>query len=200
MLDELEKWTGDQCNKLEGVFEKRKRQARIRECHGDCHLGNLVVINGVVTLFDCLEFDQNLRWIDVMNEVAFVYMDLLDRKQAKLARRFLNRYLELSGDYGGLYVLRFYVVYRAMVRAKVHCLRANQSGIGTDKAASLLDQYREYLILAKQHIGESFPAIIITHGFSGSGKTTLTQFYWNLPVLCACVRMWSVSACMVCRR
>ncbi len=176
MLDALEKWTAHRCEQLHDIFETRKRQGYVRECHGDCHLGNAALINGAVTLFDCLEFSENLRWIDVMNEVAFAYMDLQDRAHPEFAQRFLNCYLELSGDYAGLSVLRFYAVYRAMVRAKVYGLRAQQAEIEKNKVVDLLKQHRGYLALAKQLTTDSVPVIIITHGFSGSGKTTLTQF------------------------
>lgn len=176
VLNELEEWSLRQCAQLADVFARRKRDGYVRECHGDCHLGNMAVVNDAVTLFDCLEFSEELRWIDVMSEVAFAYMDLRDRKHFEWAQRFLNRYLELSGDYAGLRVLRFYVVYRAMVRAKVHGLRAKQPGLDAAKVDGLLNRYREYLALARQFTRDLSPAILITHGFSGSGKTTLTQF------------------------
>lgn len=96
----------------------------MRECHGDLRLGNVAVIDGRITPFDCLELDENLRWIDVINEVAFTYTDLQDRNRPDLAHRFLNRYLKTTGDYASMRVLRFYVVYRAMVRAA-------QTGIDT---------------------------------------------------------------------
>lgn len=176
VLETLQKWTVHQCQQLHDIFARRKRQGYVRECHGDCHLGNAALVNDTVTLFDCLEFNESLRWIDVMNEVAFAYMDLLDRSRPEFAYRFLNRYLELSGDYAGLSVLRFYAVYRAMVRAKVDGLRAAQTDIEKNKASGLLKQYHEYLALAKQLMTNSISAILIAHGFSGSGKTTLTQF------------------------
>ena len=74
----------------------------MRECHGDLHLGNMVLIDGRLIVFDCIEFNERLRWIDVMSEVAFVVMDLQDRGAPALAHRFLNDYLEITGDYAGL--------------------------------------------------------------------------------------------------
>ena len=114
---------------MQQLLAARKRDGFVRECHGDVHLANLALLDDKVVLFDCLEFNDNLRWIDVMNEVAFTVMDLDDRGQQTLARRFLNAYLEHSGDYAGLALLRFYQVYRALVRAKVSVIRLNQAGL-----------------------------------------------------------------------
>lgn len=174
-LDRLEQWTLRQCRTLDGVFRARKAEGFVRECHGDFHLGNVAMVDGKITIFDCLEFSANLRWIDVINEIAFFTMDLQDKKRSDLARRFLNGYLEITGDYAGLRVLRFYLVYRAMVRAKVHGLRAGQPGVSAEQKIAALDEYRNYLALAERQIGDSIGAIIVTHGLSGSGKTTHTR-------------------------
>ncbi|MFL6656262.1 MAG: AAA family ATPase [Sulfurifustis sp.] len=174
-FDALERWTSEQCAALAKTFQARKRNGFVRECHGDLHLRNVALVDGDVTLFDCIEFDPNLRWIDVMNDVAFMTMDLHDRKQPALARRFLNHYLEISGDYAGLRVLVFYAVYRALVRAKIHGLRAQQPNLVAPERARLLNQYRGYLALARAQTQARPPFLLITHGFSGSGKTTCTQ-------------------------
>ncbi len=174
-LERLERWTLAQLDALEPVLRARKHAGFVRECHGDFHLGNVALVDGEVTIFDCLEFSADLRWIDVMNEVAFLVMDLRDRKRPDLARRFLNRYLEITGDYEGLRLLRFYAVYRALVRAKVHWLRAHQSGVGPEETERLLAQCRGYLDLALVQTVPARAALIITHGVSGSGKTTHTQ-------------------------
>ena len=111
---------------LQTVFMKRKKTGYIRECHGDLHLGNITLWNEEIIPFDCIEFNENLRWIDVLSEIAFLVMDLDDHQRPDLARRLLNKYLELTGDYSSLGVLQYYKVYRAMVRAKVHSLRLGQ--------------------------------------------------------------------------
>jgi uncharacterized protein len=174
-IDALEQWTVSQGAALAEDFRARKAGGFVRECHGDFHLGNVALVDDDITIFDCLEFSANLRWIDVMNEVAFMVMDLRDKKRPDLAQRFLNGYLEISGDYAGLRVLRFYVVYRAMVRAKVQALRAAQAGINAEQKAAALREYRNYVALARQQIQVARAAILITHGLSGSGKTTHTQ-------------------------
>lgn len=174
-LDFLRNWTEQQCRSLHAVFAARKAADFVRECHGDFHLRNIALVDGAVTPFDCIEFSENLRWIDVMNEVAFLVMDLHDKQRPDLARRFLNGYLEITGDYEGLRVLRFYVVYRALVRAKIHWLRAHQQGVTANQRSALLAQYRAHIALAKEQTQAASPAVLITHGVSGSGKTTATQ-------------------------
>lgn len=174
VLDRLERWTVRTHRSLESAFGKRRHGGFVRECHGDLHLGNIALVDGELTIFDCLEFNDELRWIDVMSEVAFVVMDLHDRGRAAYAHRFLNAYLEASGDYAGLVVLRFYLVYRALVRAKVACLRAAQLGPGEERSR-LMVEFGGYLELAQGYATAGRGGIVITHGLAGSGKTTLTQ-------------------------
>jgi hypothetical protein len=137
-------------------------------------LNNIARIDGAITVFDGIEYNAHLRWIDVASEIAFTAMDLDDRGRPDYAHRFINAYLESTGDYGGLAVLRYYLVYRALVRAKVACLRAGQIGPGAARAA-IVDEYRGYLALAQRYARPARPALIVTHGLSGSGKTTCTQ-------------------------
>jgi predicted kinase len=110
-----------------------------------------------------------------MNEAAFLAMDLEDRGRRDLAWRFLNRYLEATGDYAGLAVLPFYLVYRALVRAKVHLMRSRQGGLPRAEKARLARAFQGYLALAARLAGPRRPALILAHGLSGSGKTTMTQ-------------------------
>ncbi|MEO8631596.1 MAG: AAA family ATPase, partial [Betaproteobacteria bacterium] len=147
----------------------------IRECHGDLHLGNMVLIDGCVRLFDCIEFNPELRWIDVMSEVAFVMMDLLRYQRRDLAYRFLNRYLEITGDYDGAAVLPYYVVYRALVRAKVAAMRAGQPGVTPQLQRSLHEKTNSHVSIAQQMASNRRPMLAILHGLSGSGKTVVSQ-------------------------
>jgi aminoglycoside phosphotransferase family enzyme/predicted kinase len=174
MLDALHAWTVREHAARLPAFVHRREAGFVRECHGDLHLGNIAVIDDAITIFDCIEFNDELRWIDVMSELAFTVMDLADRGRSDLAHRFQNAYLERTGDYDGLAVFRFYLAYRALVRAKVACLRASQLPAGDAKAA-LVAEYRGYVALAQHYAQPPEPAILITHGLSGSGKTALTQ-------------------------
>ncbi|UCB55762.1 MAG: AAA family ATPase [Thiotrichales bacterium] len=171
----LEDWSRQSFESLQTVFKQRKRDGFIRECHGDMHLRNLVWFDGEPLAFDCLEFNPALRWIDTLSEVAFLVMDLQDRQQPELAQRFLNSYLEKSGDYQGLQVLRFYLVYRALVRAKVDAIRAGQAGISDAEKHEAEKEFLAYLELARSYTRRRQPALIITRGLSASGKSTITQ-------------------------
>lgn len=155
------------------LFAQRRQQGFVRECHGDLHLANIVLINDQPVPFDCLEFDPGLRWIDVINELAFPVMDLLQRRQSGFAFRLLNAYLESSGDYAGVALLRFYLAGRATVRAKVSAIRSAQPGLSAAHATAAAADARSYLDLAGMLLRTRRPALIITHGLPGSGKSTL---------------------------
>lgn len=173
LLDRLAAWTRDTWRALEPTLAARHRDGFIRECHGDLHLRNLVLIDGQPIAFDCIEFSAELRWIDVMSEVAFLVMDLLDRDRPALAFRFLDGYLAQAGDYAGLAVLRFYVVYRALVRAKVHELRARQVRGDAGEPQRLQAVTDHYLALADAVARGAAPALVLMHGLSGSGKSRI---------------------------
>jgi len=169
MLERLRRWSEAEHRRLYDEFLERKRHGYIRECHGDMHLGNMAWIDDRLLIFDGIEFNPNLYWIDCMSEVAFLCMDLEDHGRRDLAYRFLNGYLERTGDYEGLPVFRYYLVYRAMVRAKVAAIRMQQAG-GEGE-----DEFENYLELATAYISPPPAQLFITHGLSGSGKSTLTS-------------------------
>ncbi len=174
-LARLRDWTVNEHASLAEVFDARKRAGWVRECHGDLHLGNIALLDGVPTPFDGIEFSEDLRWTDVMNEIAFLMMDLFDHRLPRLAWRFLDAYLELSGDYAGMRVLRYYLVYRALVRAKVACLRAHQPGVAAGARGGLEREYRRHLRLARRLATSGGAALLIMHGLAGSGKTTAAR-------------------------
>jgi aminoglycoside phosphotransferase family enzyme/predicted kinase len=174
-VERLRAWCEQELSDREFDLLARKHGGRIRECHGDMHLGNIVLLGGTVTIFDCIEFNADLRWIDVASEIAFCAMDLEDRGRVDLARRFLNGYLEWSGDYASTIVLRLYVVYRALVRAKVAQLRRSQGGIDRQEHERLSREMANYLQLADRSTRKKTPFLAITHGLSGSGKTWGSQ-------------------------
>jgi len=174
-LERLRGWTSGEAGRLSAAFAARKRDGFVRECHGDLHLGNIVFLEGRPVPFDCIEFNPELRWIDVINEAAFLVMDLLDHGLEAWAWRFLNAYLEATGDYAGLRLLRFYGVYRAMVRAKVACIRARQSPGDEPARRALREEFRGYLALAESLSAEGRGGVVLMHGLAGSGKTTVSQ-------------------------
>ncbi|MCP4338641.1 MAG: AAA family ATPase [Desulfobulbaceae bacterium] len=174
-LAELEGWSKSTFNALQALFRQRKAAGFIRECHGDMHLRNIAWVDDAPLVFDCIEFSPGLRWIDVINDIAFLVMDLQDRKQPILALRFLDNYLQLTGDYSSLAVLQFYLVYRALVRAKIDAIRAHQAGISRKEQAEAEKEFSEYLNLALNYIRAAKPQLIITRGMSASGKSTVSQ-------------------------
>ena len=162
-LAALRAWTLREGRRLRSAFAARRAQGFVRECHGDLHLGNVAFIGGRAVPFDCIEFDPALRWIDVMGEVAFLVMDLLAHRLPALAWRLLNAWLEATGDYEGVGVLRYYLVYRAMVRAKIARLRGSP------------EAFAAYAALAESLSAGSPPRLVLMHGLSGSGKTVAAQ-------------------------
>jgi uncharacterized protein len=175
LVDDIERWTLQEHARLRSVFAARRRDGRVRECHGDLHLGNIAFLDGKPCVFDCIEFNPDFRWIDVISEVAFLVMDLRAAERPDLARRFLSAYLECTGDYTGLRTLRYFLVYRAMVRAKVGLMRARLAASEKQGETLARESFRRYLALARKCANQGRGFIVITHGFSGSGKTTLSQ-------------------------
>jgi hypothetical protein len=174
-LGVLRAWTLSTHEALAPTFAERRSEGFVRECHGDLHLANVVLLEGEPVPFDCIEFDARLRWIDVMSEVAFTVMDLERLGLAALGARFLDAYLAQTGDYPGLRVLRFYCVYRAMVRAKVASIRAHQVDLDERDRSGARAQLSQHLALAKRLARGTRPALILMHGLSGSGKTTVSE-------------------------
>ncbi|MGD8590495.1 MAG: AAA family ATPase [Chromatiales bacterium] len=183
-LDPLEEWTRDQAQRLDELLWQRKRQGHIRECHGDMHLGNIAGYQGRLQIFDGIEFNPNLSWIDTLNDVGFLLMDLQHRGLNRDAADFLNHYLELTGDYPALPLLRFYQTYRAMVRAKVAAIRLSQAGLSERERRDLKVEYLGYIELAESFTRTRRPLLLITHGLSGSGKSLFSGWLLErLPAL-----------------
>lgn len=174
VLARLRSWDAAQRARLAPTFKKRKNAGMVRECHGDLHAGNILTTARGVEVFDCIEFSAALRWIDVINDLAFIWMDLIFRRRCDLASRMLNGYLALTGDYAGLVVLAYYSVHRALVRCLVMLLRAAQSAPSDLSDAARCEGFA-YLGLAVRLAAKGKPAIAITHGFSGSGKTWFSR-------------------------
>lgn len=167
-LARLQEWLEAEGRALHGTWTARQRTGAVRECHGDLHMGNVVLIEGALVPFDSIEFDPGLRWIDVMSDVAFLTMDLKAHGRPDLAARFLDAWLQRSGDHAGLRVLRFYEIYRALVRAMTGGM-GPQSPDATPRP--------DYLSLAMEWATSTQPGprLLITHGLSGSGKSTVAS-------------------------
>ena len=167
-VHDLAAWVAGQGEALAVAFEQRRAAQAIREGHGDLHLANLLLLDdGEVTAFDCLEFDPALRWIDVMDDIAFTTMDLKAHGRDDLAWRLLDVYLQHRGDHAGLEVLRFYEVARALVRALVTRL--------TPASADAVAHRVDYLDCARRLAFEpaGLLGLAVMCGVSGSGKSWL---------------------------
>lgn len=172
-LSRLQSWEAELFPRLEGVVMHRLAAGRVREGHGDLHLGNVAREARRCLVFDGIEFNDEFRWLDVMSDVAFMAMDLYAHRLPALAHRFVDAYLQHSGDFDGLRVFDYYLVHRALVRAKVAQVRATQAA--DEERTEARATARRYLLLASRFATPRPRALLITHGLSGSGKTTLTQ-------------------------
>lgn len=160
--------------RFEAVLEQRRRDGFVRHCHGDLHLGNIFLHHGQATLFDAIEFNAEFSNIDVLYDLAFVVMDLEHQGLPRLASILLNRYVDVTGDTGGLGALPLFLSLRAAVRSHVNAMAA---GTQTDarKAAEARRQAVRYLKEATAFLGHVEPRLIAVGGLSGSGKSRLSR-------------------------
>lgn len=166
-------WTEVKAQKLAELFRCRVHDGFIRECHGDLHAGNIVRFHDRLVPFDCIEFDPQLRWVDVINDIAFLVMDLCAYTRSDLAFALLSRYLEGTGDYAGVSLLHFYAVHRALVRAKVDAIIAQQN---PERASQCQERMHRRIQAAMQwSTATRAPALVLMHGLSGSGKSWLSE-------------------------
>ncbi len=170
VLRRIKNWTVAMHEQLHDLFEGRAQGGCIRERHGDLHLSNLVCTEAGIRAFDCIEFNPKLRMIDAVNDIAFLFMDCSVRTRQDLAYSFVNSYLEATGDYAGACLLRFYAVYRSIVRAKVAALRLNQAFDETTQRR--LDVHIEW---AGRTIDGAVGTVVLMCGPSGSGKSWLAE-------------------------
>ncbi len=153
---------------------RRRATGKVRECHGDLHARNVVRYGDRLLAFDCMEFEPAFRWIDVAQDLAFLFMDLGARHFAGHAQALLGGYLFQCGDYEACRVLRLYATHGALVRSKVSALEAvgaAQEGART----TALEEHRGYLEHAHSLVAPGVPLLILICGVSGSGKTWLAQ-------------------------
>lgn len=176
----LKGWTDAALKTRRDAIAGRLKDGFVRECHGDVHLRNVAMWDGRLEVFDCIEFNPTYRFTDVMAEVAFTQMDLDARGRPDLGWRYLNRYLERTGDYAGLALLPLYLAYRAYVRAKV-------AALGPD-GAERRETVQRQVALAERYTKDRRPELLLMHGVTGSGKSTLSD---ALLMDLGCVRIRS---------
>jgi len=158
------------------LFNSRIAQHKIRECHGDLHLRNMAFWQEKILLFDCIEFSEYFRLVDVMYDVAFTVMDLESRGSRELGNAFLNTYIEQTGDWEGLQVLPLYLNRQAYVRAKVTSLMLDDVAISTDEKAQISQTAAHYYKLAWEYTKPRRGKLTLMSGLSGSGKSTTARY------------------------
>ena len=173
-LNNLESWARTTFERHQPLIAARHRQGLVRECHGDLHLANITLYNDQVTVFDCIEFNEPFRWIDVINDLAFLLMDLESRGETAKANLVLNTYLEYRDDFAALPLLPLYKAYRAMVRAKIALFTLGSPGLPEAEQARLLASYKSYAQLAEDYMAIPTRILMATSGLSASGKTCVS--------------------------
>ncbi|KGF71719.1 hypothetical protein DO97_15970 [Neosynechococcus sphagnicola sy1] len=159
----------------QAFFASRIQNHWIRECHGDLHLRNICVWNHQILLFDCIEFNEPFRFVDVMYDVAFTVMDLEARHRPDLGNAFLNTYIEQTGDWEGLQALPLYLSRQAYVRAKVTSFLLDDPTIPAAMKQEAEQTAAHYYRLAWEYTQPRTGQLIIMAGLSGSGKSTTAR-------------------------
>ncbi len=158
------------------LFAARIRERRIRDCHGDLHLEHIHLGPAGVTIYDCIEFNDRFRYIDIASDVAFLAMDLDFHARPDLALRFTGRMAKALRDPGMTALLDFYKCYRACVRGKVEALRAVGPGVAQQERRESAAQATRYFQLALRYaVSGSKPTVLAVMGRVGSGKSTLAR-------------------------
>jgi uncharacterized protein len=160
-------------DQVEPLLLRRGVRGQVRRCHGDLHLGNLVLIDGAPVLFDAIEFDEAIATSDILYDLAFLLMDLCRRGLRADANRVMNRYLSVSDDESlqieGLAALPLFLSLRAAIRAKVIAALVR---LDLEKG-NLRDEALAYFQAAIQFLAPGPPRLVAIGGLSGTGKTTL---------------------------
>jgi uncharacterized protein len=160
--------------KVSPLLDRRRDAGKVRRCHGDLHLRNICLVDGKPTLFDPIEFSDDLAIIDVLYDLAFLLMDLHRRGHDDLGNRVLNRYLDRTDDGDGLAALPLFLSLRAGIRAHVTAVGASRQA-DAEKSAALVAEARAYLSLATELLSPRAPRLVAIGGLSGTGKSSLAH-------------------------
>lgn len=173
----IERWRDGSLAELQRIgplLEARRHAGRVRRCHGDLHLRNIVLLDGAPVPFDCIEFNPTFAEIDVLYDLAFLVMDLVHRGLVGLGNIVLSRYLAVTGDMAGLAALPLFLATRAAIRAHVAGIAAGSVAEATVAEAQRAEA-RAYLERALDFLRPTRPRLVAIGGLSGTGKTTLAR-------------------------
>lgn len=174
-FDETRSYTDTFFSEREALFQRRVQDGWVRECHGDLHLGNICYWNNTLHLFDCIEFNEDFRFVDVMFDIAYIVMDLEMQQRKDLSAAFLNAYVERTGDWDGLEVLPIYVNRQSYVRAKVTSFMLDDPSVDAETKANASAKAAKYYNLAWQYTQPTTGRLLLMAGLSGSGKSTTAR-------------------------
>lgn len=174
-FDQTKAYTDKLFAEQQALFADRVEKKWIRECHGDVHLRNICFWNGKILLFDCIEFNEPFRFVDVMFDIAYIIMDFDARNRSDLSNLFLNTYLEQTGDWEGLQVLPLYLSRQSYVRAKVTSFLLGDPGIPDSVKAESKETASRYYRLAWDYTQQKKGKLMLMSGLSGSGKSTIAK-------------------------
>ncbi len=171
-LDRLRTASDEALRRIATLLDRRRADGHVRLCHGDLHLRNICLFHGRPTLFDCVEFSDEIARIDVLYDLAFLIMDLQHRRLARLANQVCNRYLDRRDETDGLAALPLFLSLRAAIRAHTGAAAAARQ---TDpaEAATLRGEIASYLDEALAYLAPARPVLVAVGGLSGTGKSTL---------------------------
>lgn len=151
-FDETKAYTDHFFATEQALFQKRLDQDRIRACHGDLHLGNICEWKDKILLFDCIEFNEEFRYVDTMFDIAYIVMDLEVAGRPDLSQVFLNQYVEETGDYEGLEILPLYVSRQSYVRAKVTSFMLGDPSVAEEEKKAASEKAAKYYRLAWSYV------------------------------------------------
>ncbi|MGP1375820.1 MAG: AAA family ATPase [Almyronema sp.] len=174
-FDQTQAYTDRFFAQEQALFQQRIDQNRIRACHGDLHLNNICLWQDQLYLFDCIEFNEPFRFVDVMFDIAYIVMDLEAGDRPDLRTVFLNHYVEQTGDWEGLEILPLYVSRQSYVRAKVTSFLLNDPSVLAAEKTKASRKAAPYYRLAWAYTQPQQGQIFVMSGLSGSGKTTTAR-------------------------
>jgi uncharacterized protein len=175
-FDETKAYTERFFAERQELFQSRIQNDYIRECHGDLHLRNIALWQDQILLFDCIEFNEPFRFVDVMFDIAYAVMDLEAQQRKDLSNAYLNTYIEQTGDWEGLQVLPIYLNRQSYVRAKVTSFLLDDPGVPAAVKEEAAKTAAKYYKLAWEYTKPKQGQLILMSGLSGSGKSTTAKY------------------------